>query len=153
MWVYLKPALALITRIMHSFNSVILYRSFTGSFWCFIGDRVIDGPSVRTLLQSQWASNREEYSYVDGRADGSPAVERMCIGREQMDWLLSQCLCVCDEGTGNTSLTFPQASVVLRSCHGNWWTTDEALLYENQLLCVNTQYVLPVATVESDGCF
>lgn len=100
--------------IMHRFPRIILRRSFTGRFWCFIGGKVTDGPSVRTFLQSQSASNGGGgvYNYVDCRVDGSRAVARMCI-RKLMNWLQSQRLSVCHARTGNSSLTIPQASALL----------------------------------------
>lgn len=67
-----------------------------------------------------------------------------------MDWLLSQCLCVCDARTGDSSLTIPQASLVFRSCHGNRETTDEALLYESlRAFCKYTLRVSPVAMMQA----
>lgn len=63
---------------------------------------------MKTFLLPQLASSGRMYNYVDCLVDGSPAVARMCIGVKQMDWLLSQCLCVCHARTGNSSLTIPQ---------------------------------------------
>lgn len=112
---------------MHSFNAVILCRSFTGRR--FIGGRVTDGPSVGTFFSPCQPVMGQIYNYV-----GLSGWWQSCCCKnvQKADWQLSQCLCVCHARTGNShSLIIPQASVVLRSCHGNWWTTDEALLYES----------------------
>lgn len=67
-------------RIMHSFNSVILWRSFTGRR--FIGGKVTYGQSVRTFFA---ARNGEDIQlqYVHRQVNGSPAVARMWTGKSR----------------------------------------------------------------------
>ncbi len=134
--------------IMHSFNSIILWRSFTGRFWRYFGGRVTDGPSARTFLRSQSASNGE-----DIQLRGLTGWWQSCccknVYRQKADGLAAKSMSVClscqdwklqPDNSSGFSLA------VLRSCHGNWWTTDEAFALRKATgLSVNTQYVLPVA--------